>query len=284
MVKKLGRVIIVLGLVVVFILIAWQWDSKKQSAYDKSNLIRFHVIANSDSPLDQALKYRVRDEVIRVMSPFFKGVDDINTARLVVGSHADDISAAAEKVIREAGYNYPVTVCMGNYQFPVKTYRLDDRENGGPAREITLPAGEYEAVRVIIGSGRGANWWCVLFPPLCFVSRTDADVAAGDTGYPQSGGAGSQFESSKDTPRVDKNAAPTLENGGINTGKEAVLTATAPIQAPAGAEASGAETFCAGTSRSPSVEIMDREQPRIEYRFKVVEWFKISRNWLEEFM
>lgn len=265
--NKLGQAVIALVLVIVSIFAIWQWNSKKQLGYDKSNLIRFHVIANSDSALDQALKYRVRDEVIRVMSPYFAGVEDISRARRVVSNHAGDISAAARKVISEAGYNYPVTVCMGHYQFPVKTYRLDDRENTGPPREITLPAGEYEAVRVIIGSGRGANWWCVLFPPLCFVSPVNVTATTAE-----------RTGSDRIRPAVEpaeNNPVSSRNDDQITAGKEPVL----PVPTTNTTDPSGDETVC-----EPPGESLGWERSGVEYRFKVMEWFKISRDWLKEFI
>ena len=100
------------------------------------NVLRLHVIANSNTSEDQALKLKVRE-------------------------HIDAIQAAAEEKIREEGYNYPVEIETGEYYFPTKYYT-----------EGALPAGSYEAVRVVIGQGEGENWWCVLFPPLCFSNGT----------------------------------------------------------------------------------------------------------------
>ncbi len=113
-----------------------------------SKLIRLHVIANSDSPEDQDLKLRVRDAIIEAFNKEFEGIDDINVSREFIKSEE----------IKKSGKNYSVTAVFGKFLFPVKNYGY-----------ITLPAGEYEALRVIIGNGSGANWWCILFPPLCFV-------------------------------------------------------------------------------------------------------------------
>lgn len=127
-------------------------------AYNQHNLIRFHVIANSDSETDQALKRSVRDVVVQKMAPEFSQAKNISEARAIAASHLEEIQIAAEEEVARWGGEYPVAVQLGNFDFPIKSYG-----------KLTLPAGNYEAVRVIIGQGQGANWWCVLFPPMCFL-------------------------------------------------------------------------------------------------------------------
>ncbi|MCL6479459.1 MAG: stage II sporulation protein R [Peptococcaceae bacterium] len=143
----------------------------------QGQLIRFHVIADSDSPADQALKLKVRDAVVRRMTPVLAGVGDIEEARARVDASMDIIKAEAAGVLRENGCRHPVEVMRGRFEFPQKTYRVRRGDNGETV-ELKLPAGNYEAVRVVIGSGKGANWWCVLFPPLCFV-QPDREPPAG---------------------------------------------------------------------------------------------------------
>jgi stage II sporulation protein R len=126
-----------------------------------SKLIRLHVIANSDSPEDQALKLRVRDRIIEALNMQLQGIDDIEESREFIKTHLGFIEDIARKEIEKSGKDYTVKAVFGKFPFPVKSYGY-----------ITLPAGEYEALRVILGKGRGANWWCVLFPPLCFVDIT----------------------------------------------------------------------------------------------------------------
>jgi len=127
-------------------------------AYQKNELIRFHVIANSDSEQDQALKRKVRDIIVQHMTPEFAMAKNLEEARAVAKEHLTEIETVAANEIQAWGKSYPVSVQLGRFNFPVKSYG-----------DLTLPAGNYEAVRVIIGQGQGANWWCVLFPPLCFV-------------------------------------------------------------------------------------------------------------------
>lgn len=138
-------------------------DEPHVVAYNQHNLIRFHVIANSDSDRDQALKRRVRDLVVEKMTPEFSKAKNLNEARRIARLHLEDIKEIARGEVKLWGTDYPVSVELGKFDFPVKTYG-----------KLTLPAGSYEAVRVVIGEGQGANWWCVLFPPLCFVDVSKA--------------------------------------------------------------------------------------------------------------
>lgn len=129
-------------------------------------LIRFHVIANSDSEEDQRLKLKVKDEVIKYLIPMLEKCTTIEESRQLLESNDDKIKAIAERVIKENGYNYEVNSELSRVNFPVKTY--------GP---ITLPQGNYEAYRILIGKASGENWWCVMFPPLCFIDITKGEVA-----------------------------------------------------------------------------------------------------------
>jgi stage II sporulation protein R len=131
-----------------------------------SKIIRFHVIANSDSKDDQALKLKVRDKVLEYMQPKLKKSKSIEESRKVIKQNNEEIIAIANRVIKENGYNYSVRTTLSNENFPIKTYG-----------NITLPQGEYEAYRIIIGTGKGQNWWCVMFPPVCFVDITKGEVS-----------------------------------------------------------------------------------------------------------
>jgi stage II sporulation protein R len=133
----------------------------------KENLIRLHVIANSNTFYDQDLKYKVKDRIVRETAPAFKKAADIEEARDIADANIEKIKQIALNEIRNQGFDYPVQVVRGNFDFPKKTYTI---KNSSRITSLTLPPGRYEAVRVIIGSGRGANWWCVLYPPLCFVN------------------------------------------------------------------------------------------------------------------
>lgn len=133
-------------------------------------LIRFHVIANSDEEKDQALKFKVRDEVLKYIQPMLKDSKDIDNSREILKRENENILNIARNVIKENGYSYEVDSTLSREYFPVKTYG-----------NITLPQGEYEAYRILIGSGEGKNWWCVMFPPICFVDVTKGAVAYEET-------------------------------------------------------------------------------------------------------
>lgn len=130
-----------------------------------NNVFRLHVIANSDSKEDQDLKYKVRDSLIEYMKSLTSNVNTKEEAILIAQNHIDEFKQLAKKVITDNGYNYNVNVEIGNFSFPTKTYG-----------DISLPAGLYDALKVIIGNGEGQNWWCVMFPPLCFVDVTSGVV------------------------------------------------------------------------------------------------------------
>lgn len=129
------------------------------------NLVRLHVIANSDSAADQALKLQVRDAIIEYMKKELAASKDINETKTIINNNLKNIEEVSKEVIKKNNSNYSVKATMGNYDFPTKTYG-----------DIALPAGEYQALRVVIGDGIGANWWCVLFPPLCFVDATHGTI------------------------------------------------------------------------------------------------------------
>ncbi len=126
-------------------------------------VFRLHVIANSDSEEDQLLKYKVRDSLIKYMNEICKDVSSKQEAMSIAKKHIDDFYNIANDVIVDNGYDYPVNIAFGKYDFPTKKYG-----------DISLPAGVYDALRVEIGTASGQNWWCVMFPPLCFV-----DVSSG---------------------------------------------------------------------------------------------------------
>lgn len=130
-----------------------------------NSIFRLHVIANSDSEEDQNLKYKVRDCLINYMNTL---TNDLNTKDEVIEiahKHIDDFKKIAQNVVEENGYNYEVNVEIGNFSFPTKTYG-----------DISFPSGFYDALKVEIGKAEGQNWWCVMFPPLCFVDVTSGVV------------------------------------------------------------------------------------------------------------
>ncbi len=120
-------------------------------------ILRFHVLANSDSRTDQVLKLKVRDAVGAFMQPKLSAVTDREQCSRIVRNHLRQIEAVAERTLRQEGYTYPVSARIGTVDFPQKTYG-----------NYTFPAGDYEALNLMIGSGKGRNWWCVMYPNMCF--------------------------------------------------------------------------------------------------------------------
>lgn len=135
----------------------------------RSDVLRMHVIANSDCSADQQLKLMVRDAVLERGAQLFDGTVTVDEARRKIEPHKAELEAAAREVIERAGYDYPVSVNVVNEYFATRCYG-----------SLTMPAGRYTAVKVVIGEGAGHNWWCVIFPSLCVPATTDgfADAAA----------------------------------------------------------------------------------------------------------
>jgi stage II sporulation protein R len=131
----------------------------------KNELIRFHVIANSDTEEDQNLKLKVKNKVIDYLYPYLNASESLEQSRKIIKDNMGEVKKLAEQVIKDNNYKYGVKTELSRENFPEKSYG-----------KITLPQGNYEAFRIIIGSGQGKNWWCVMFPPLCFVDETKAEV------------------------------------------------------------------------------------------------------------
>lgn len=122
-------------------------------------ILRFHILANSDSQEDQSLKLLVRDEIIAYTDSMFSSCKTKEEAVSAASEHIKDIEKKAQNVVYSEGYNYDVTAYVTKMHFDTRVY--DD---------FTLPSGEYDAVRIVIGSGKGHNWWCVLYPAVCVPS------------------------------------------------------------------------------------------------------------------
>jgi len=128
------------------------------------NVIRFHVMAHSDEDDDQALKERVRLDVMAEFAGSFAYGTDIDETRRILTEYLPAIQAYAEKAVRREGFDYPVSADISRVFFPTKYYG-----------NMAFPPGEYEAVQIIIGDGAGSNWWCLMFPPLCYMDMTASE-------------------------------------------------------------------------------------------------------------
>jgi stage II sporulation protein R len=148
------------------------WESNRsgvalaQSAIPEES-IRLRILANSDSPADQRVKREVRDSIVSAMQQWVTGPQTIEQARATVTAHLPELELLTGGILREHGFDYGYHVELGIVPFPTKMYG-----------DEVYPAGNYEALRVTLGQGAGQNWWCVLFPPLCFVDAVTGDAVS----------------------------------------------------------------------------------------------------------
>jgi len=162
---KLKMICILAFLLFIYTTICAISYAKSVSEDLENSVFRLHVIANSDSKEDQNLKYIVRDKLLQYMNSYLSNTSTKEDAIKIANEHLDEFKQVAINTIKEQGYSYNVNVKVGNFEFPTKTYG-----------DISLPAGFYDALRVEIGEAKGQNWWCVMFPPLCFVDVTSGVV------------------------------------------------------------------------------------------------------------
>lgn len=149
--------------------------NREQAALADS-VIRLHVIAHSDSRADQELKYQVRDRILTEAAALYQPGDDLRQVRKNMEDNLDLLAQAGREVVEEQGYDYPVSARLERTWFPTKKYV-----------DFALPAGNYTALRIVVGEGKGENWWCVAFPPLCLgsVSETVEEAAAAGNFTPE---------------------------------------------------------------------------------------------------
>lgn len=157
------KILLLLSLLAIFVFFSAYSYVTAVSKNISDSVFRLHVIANSDSDEDQALKLKVRDKLLEYMNSLCANTSSKEDAMRIANEHIDDFSKIVKDVISENGYDYDVEISVGECDFPTKNYG-----------DVSLPAGIYDALRVKIGSANGHNWWCVMFPPLCFV-----DVSSG---------------------------------------------------------------------------------------------------------
>lgn len=162
-VKKIPKVLLRIGIllwIAVVLFLAREEttaDNDAMQAQIAQKILRFHVIANSDSKEDQRVKLLVRDAVGNLMEERLLGAKNLEESRKIVAKNLDEITQTATDTLTDAGYAYGATASLEVTEFPEKTYG-----------SYTFPAGKYEALCVVLGKGEGHNWWCVLYPNLCF--------------------------------------------------------------------------------------------------------------------
>ena len=185
---------------VLVLMMSWEGQLTSANVLDNGPIpqesIRLRIIANSDSFQDQWLKREVRDALIAQMNVWAKEVGSYEEARQVVAANLPKLQKVVDNTLRERGFSYQTVVDFGQVPFPTKLYG-----------SYVYPAGEYEALRVQIGEAKGQNWWCVLFPPLCFIDMSNGDAvqaaeARVDEPQPSEAGTGSE----QSTEMVDEEA------------------------------------------------------------------------------
>ena len=138
------------------------WLEREQSDLADS-VLRLHVLANSDDQADQALKLKVRDRVLTEAEAILPEGATLEEAAQTLADHLTQLAEAGAEVVAQEGYDYPVSASLEETWFPTKEYE-----------DFSLPAGRYQALRIVIGEGEGRNWWCVVFPPLCLGSVSES--------------------------------------------------------------------------------------------------------------
>ena len=166
---KTWEIALMFGVLIAVVAGSWLGQEQKDLA---DSVIRFHVIANSDSDEDQALKLAVRDRVLARAEEIYPENATLSEAQAALEGHLNLLAAAGREVVEERGYDYPVAATLEDCWFPTKEYE-----------GFALPAGNYTALRVTIGEGRGQNWWCVAFPPLCLGAASETVDQALEAGY-----------------------------------------------------------------------------------------------------
>ncbi|MBD2868322.1 stage II sporulation protein R [Paenibacillus arenilitoris] len=166
--KSYGYIVFVL----IVLIMSWeaqQMDAAVAGGQIPQEAIRLRILANSDRPADQVVKRLVRDEIVKAMNGWATGPQTIEEARRTIMANMPEIERITEAVLRSRGYDYGSSAELGIVPFPTKMYG-----------NKVYPAGDYEALRITLGAGEGQNWWCVLFPPLCFIDAASGEAAAAD--------------------------------------------------------------------------------------------------------
>ena len=165
---KTWEIALMLGILIAVVAGSWLGQEQRELA---DSVIRLHVIANSDSEADQALKLAVRDRVLEQAETLYPEGATLEQAQAALEGNLSALAAAGRAVVEEQGWDYPVSATLEDCWFPTKEYE-----------GFSLPAGTYTALRVTVGEGKGRNWWCVAFPPLCLGAASETVDQAAQAG------------------------------------------------------------------------------------------------------
>ncbi|WP_312906370.1 stage II sporulation protein R [Tissierella praeacuta] len=159
---KYKKLVLILSIFIFsFVYIICPFIEKKVKKSFEDEIIRFHIRANSDKEEDQALKLKIRDEILKEMKEKFKYTKTLEESREVIRENMKEMKDITERVIQKEGKDYDVAITLDQDNFPTRKYG-----------NLVLPSGEYETLLITLGEGKGQNWWCIMFPPLCFVDIT----------------------------------------------------------------------------------------------------------------
>lgn len=180
----MGKKVKCLGICLLLAASVWTWGLIRDRQYLNQELIRLHVVANSDSEEDQNVKLRVRDAIVASLTEGMADIADVRTAKAYLQENLPKIEAIANRTLEAAGVDSQAAVTLCKEAFDIRKYDT-----------FTLPAGIYESVRVVIGEGQGKNWWCVAFPSLCMSATSE------------------EFEEAAQTAGMDDSLTETLTGG-----------------------------------------------------------------------
>ena len=153
--------IVIFGLIFVLSVVTYAKNIQENIS---DSVLRLHIIANSNEKADQDLKLKVRDRLIKEGTDIFERDMSLEETKRFIAENKGKIQKIAEEEIRKNGYSYNVEIKLGKFSFPAKFYD-----------SVMLPSGRYEALRIIIGEGKGENWWCVLYPPMCAIDKVTVE-------------------------------------------------------------------------------------------------------------
>ena len=153
--KKVCISFLIIGIIVLSGIGLWSYQPKSHSEY-----LRIHIRANSNLDCDQQVKYLVKDEIVSFLTPYIAGCNTKQKARTMLEKNLSNMQKVAKNVLIKNGFDYSVKVALKNEQFPTRVY------DG-----VQLESGFYDALIIELGSAKGDNWWCVVYPPLCFTGE-----------------------------------------------------------------------------------------------------------------